>query len=415
MADMADMMQQMMQDPAMMQQLMKENSARKASARTSSPPNAAVEEPELRSMLEPVRAWKQTGTEKFQAKDAAGALVAYQAAIAAAGASSSGDALAWPQTEALVFVCRSNAALCLLSLGRPDEAIAETDLALAMPIANGSEVLPKVLARKLQGLIDASRERSAILGFADELRRRGVFDLGAAGQSKFIEQIARLSETEAGSAVGRAFDVLAAHWLATNLFDQATFDAAEAARGGDRPDAAEAARDRTALRELASLAGSIGSHPLIPELRHKPPRMSVKETIRFLYGSFSDCRNEAAPTAQATKVLRMALAGAMHPSFPGALDSEGGGYLMWGLSTAFEQSRRTAADVSNFLALLSILVDEFGADINQRATKGQRVPLMYVCLTGCVQAVQAMICRGASIHLRDEEGRMAALPMAMHR
>ena len=32
--------------------------------------------------------------------------------------------------------CRSNAALCLIQLGRPDEAIAECDAALAMPCAD---------------------------------------------------------------------------------------------------------------------------------------------------------------------------------------------------------------------------------------------------------------------------------------
>ena len=94
----------------------------------------------------------------------------------------------------------------------------------------------------------------------------------------------------------------------------------------------------------------------------------------------------------------------MHPNFPGSIDPDGDGYLIWALVTAFERSRYTTADVRMFLGLLSILVDEYGADINQRVREGQRVPLMFVARTGCLPAVQAMLAKGANLHLRDEEG-----------
>ena len=174
-AGMMAMMQQMMQDPTMMQQV----------AAMAGP----FEAPALSELLDPLREQKQIGTEKFKARDLEGALRAYQAAIAAAGGTD--GALAWPQAEDIVFVCRANAALCWLQLGRPAVAITQCDAALAMPCAQGSEVLHKVLARKLQGLIEAAKPEHEIFGFSDQLRLRGCFYGVCCGLSRWSCQVHR--------------------------------------------------------------------------------------------------------------------------------------------------------------------------------------------------------------------------------
>ena len=181
---------------------------------------APFEDPTLTSIIAPVRTQKDIGSAKFKARDTVAALAAYQSAVNAASLTNGGG-LAWPQVENLIFACRSNAALCLIQLGRPAEAVVECEMALAMPVANKSELLPKVLARNLQALIDASRPHDDVLHFVDELRRRGAFDRGGMhgpGQQKLLEQIARLDTAgRAGSVTRRAFDLLTAHWLASSI------------------------------------------------------------------------------------------------------------------------------------------------------------------------------------------------------
>ena len=385
------MMQQLMVDPSMMERFMQENRA----------PPKMTEDPALTAMLEPIRDLKKTGAQKFKAKDAAGALAAYQSAVISAGSTHSG-ALAWPQAETLVYACRSNAALCLLQLGRSDEAIAECDAALTMPCSNGSELLPKVLARKLQGLIDADRKRSDVFDFLDELRRRGVFDQGwSGGQPKVVEQVARLSAAETGSAAERAFDVLTEHWLSASVITQTALDAAT-----DRvASALPATRERSVMLEFSVLAA--------PRVTGRE-RLTVNTMIRQLYTSFSDADNEAQSAEETAMVLRYALSGGMHPSFPGTIDPDADGYLLWGLVTAFERSRYTPEDIRTFLLCLDVLTDGAGADINQRVKEGQRLPLMYVARTGCLDAVQAMISKGANLHLRDEEGWTSLLCCCMN-
>jgi len=112
----------------------------------------ASEDPVLQKLLAPLREHKQRGAELFKARDVAGALAAYQAAVAAAGGTEGQISpprtreIVWPHAEPLAFACQSNAALCLLQLGRPAEAVATCDAALLMPSANGpsSALLSKV-------------------------------------------------------------------------------------------------------------------------------------------------------------------------------------------------------------------------------------------------------------------------------
>jgi hypothetical protein len=150
---------------------------------------ASVEDWMLAALPDPVHKHKQRAEQQYKRKEVAGALASYQAAAASAGAG-----LAWPQVESLVLTCRSNTSLCLLHLCQPAEAVAECDANLALPGVHGSDLLLKILMRKLQGLIDSARPRVEILAFVEQLRRRGAFDAGAPQLGKAVEQVARLSE-----------------------------------------------------------------------------------------------------------------------------------------------------------------------------------------------------------------------------
>lgn len=248
------------------------------------PASGSSQDPVLQKLLAPIREHKQRGAGLFKGCDVAGALAAYQAAVVAAGGTTGQISpprtrlLVWPLAEPLVFACQSNAALCLLQLGRPAEAVAACDAALLMPSADGpsSALLSKVLVRKLQGLIDDAfaRMRSPgehagphplerILQYLDELRRRGCFGgdnqrgTTAPPLPALLEQVARMRLGEANAArsiAERAFAVLTERWVATALLEAARLDAATA-----RIAAADgAARDATVLCELAELAVPAG-------------------------------------------------------------------------------------------------------------------------------------------------------------
>lgn len=253
------------------------------------PASKASEDPVLAKLLAPIREHKQRGAGLFEERDILDALAAYQAAVAAAGGTTGRISpprtrlLVWPHAEPLVFACQSNAALCLLALGRPAEAVAECDAALLMPSANGagSALLSKLLVRKLQGHVDDAFDRmrapaahagphplERILLYLDELRRRGCFggDPPREGGERpalpalpaLLEQVARLRPGEAGagrSSAERAFAVLTERWVAT-----AHLDAARLGAAAERIAAADgAARDAAILRELVLLAAPVGT------------------------------------------------------------------------------------------------------------------------------------------------------------
>ena len=99
------MMEQMMeQNPSMRQQLMQDPEAQGILQGLGSAPPAEFEDPQLKTLLEPIRKHKQVGADMFKKRDLDGALTAYQAAVAAAGGTKHGS-LAWPQAEKLVFEC----------------------------------------------------------------------------------------------------------------------------------------------------------------------------------------------------------------------------------------------------------------------------------------------------------------------
>ena len=73
--------------------------------------------------------------------------------------------------------------------------------------------------------------------------------------------------------------------------------------------------------------------------------------------------------------------------------------------------------VDIFIALLALLVDEFGVWIDQRAKSGEgqsRNPLQYVVKSGQPRAVRAMLDRGAEVNLRDEDGWTALASICMN-
>ena len=94
----------MAQNPSMRQQFMQDPEAQGILQGLGSAPPAEFEDPQLKTLLEPIRKHKQVGADMFKKRDLDGALTAYQAAVAAAGGTKHGS-LAWPQAEKLVFEC----------------------------------------------------------------------------------------------------------------------------------------------------------------------------------------------------------------------------------------------------------------------------------------------------------------------
>ena len=256
-----------------------------------------------------------------------------------------------------------------------------------MPCAEGSDLLVKVLVRKLQGLIDVSTPRGEILCYLDLLRNRGVFGGKAA---LMVEQVARLSSAETGSVTERAFDVLTEHWQATKVVTQVQLDAAKERIAAE----SERTRDAALVRELVALARG-----------EADGKMGIVDLIRIVVSAFSDDDHaKGKPIDETCKLVRWALLhGGMQPSSASLVDPDGGGKLVWAIGASFENSRRTAEDIKVLQLLLGIIVDEAGADINQRGVQ-TRLPLMYAARSGCLLAVQSMLSKGANVHLRDQEG-----------
>lgn len=235
--------------------------------------------------------------------------------MAAAGGTKDGP-LAWPEAEKLVLACRSNAALCLLELGRPQAAVAECDLDLTVPCANGSDIIANVLVRKLQGLIDMDTPRDDILCYLNTLRQRGSFDGKATLTKLLVEQVARLSSAGTGSATERAFDVLTEQWRVVNVVSEAQLDAATG-RIAAKP---ETMREKALMRELVALAGGEAG-----------TRMGIVDVIGIIAGAYSNADNaEGKPVDEICKLLRYALLHeGMQPPFASYVDPEGGGNLIW--------------------------------------------------------------------------------------
>ena len=392
-------------------------------AQPATTPKAPSEDPFLASLLDPVRIRKDRGADLFKVKKVGEALEAYREALVA------GDSC-WPQVEALLVACRSNVALCLLQLGRPVEAIRECDLALASPsIHTDAALLSKVLARKLQGLIDAKALLAtgtrpvdlAAERFLHELRVRGCFAPQAPGHPKFIEQAARLCPPHAlgGSAAARAFEALACRWLDARTLDRSEVDAA---RGRLHPKATAASKqpagdappaDAALLRELGFLAAKPPDTALAAQMKDST---TLKEVIGIVSSCFASARAPAGcPMDQALFCLRFALRGGMHPSHAATIEPQTRGSLIWALVASFEDDPFSCSDEATemFVTLLDFLAGEAKAPIDQRHTLGQRTPLMYVARTGNARALRAMLSNGADVNLRDSEGWTALMCACM--
>jgi hypothetical protein len=84
----------------------------------------------------------------------------------------------------------------------------------------------------------------------------------------------------------------------------------------------------------------------------------------------------------------------MHPCHACSVDPKGPGFLLWAVATGFEASHCTADDERLFIHLLRLLVDEGGADINQRLAPSGGTPLMFVTRAGIEPAVRAIPLEG---------------------
>lgn len=99
---------------------------------------------------------KDEGGALFKAGDVAAADEKYSAALEALSAAD----MRWPDADAHALLCHSNRAMCLLKVGRAEEALLQCEVGLALPSAvRNPNVLAKLLARKAQACIESDPPR----------------------------------------------------------------------------------------------------------------------------------------------------------------------------------------------------------------------------------------------------------------
>ena len=296
-------------------------------------------------------ALKDEGGRLFRAGDIAAADAQYSEAVEAVPP----GAMAWPEPEALVLLCHSNRAMCLLKLGRPEEALQQCEAGLALPSAVRLQpVLAKLLARKAQAALECDPPRADLA--AETLldaRKRGLW--------------------AAGSPLAVKYDSLAARLP---------------------PD--------TPQPSLPPLPpGCPGRMPLQLAITEMLTQLSLQnlgsdDLVKFFGGLLHDHIMDP-PHVCAVDPGRAA-------SAPGG-EVEEGGNLMWALCFALQDM---GGDPRTFGRLLRVFVTEFGAPINQRMEQG-RTALIFAAGAHKAGTVEAVLSLGADVNLHDEMGWTALM------
>ena len=314
---------------------------------------------DLQVLLAPITPHKEAGAKKFGVGDHAGALEAYQTAIAAA--TSDPELIVWPAVESIVLACRANAALCLLKLGRNAAALAECDAALALPGANGcgKALLSKLLLRRLTALVEMSEDPlesvapiELVKALRDARKRGLTAGKGAPAAKMFAELEARLEPPPEPMA---------------------------------EPD------EQT--------------QPLV-------------EVVKILHTSFHPERPvDALPEMREQLEMLIDDEIGIAPSSPVAVAEPSGASLLWGLSAglaAFPHAVQKDGCVDFYLQVLDMLLDhDVPVDMrlaDERNTEiSSKTALMYAASAGCTAAVRELLKQRANVNMRDPRGVTALM------
>lgn len=370
---------------------------------------------------------KDAGGRFYAANDYLSALSSYQVALSclvpiSSTSTATTPVIVWPEHEGFALMVHSNAALCLLKMKRPREALDHTTKARLLPIFQiqaPEKLRLKVLARHAEALLDCDdgeelpKNIEAVWSVLDEARLRGYL----ANNCTFLCLGARLisadgtttcnDSVEAELKLGlRAWtDRLVRTGVTTT---QRATNARKQFQSFATP-VDPAMRSTTSKKKLESAALNALA-TLLPK-----PSLSIGSVCQH---TAKLVRNGFDPSKAVSFVRKSLEEGGLHAS---ALHDDGTGYLLWAICFAGllhgVYTDNTEGPTNAFLALLPLLVDDFGVCIDQRSPKeneASRNPLQYVAKSGRPRAVRAMLDRGAKANLRDGEGWTALHSVCMN-
>ena len=333
--------------------------------------------------------------------------------------------LHWPEQERFALACHSNAALCLLRLSRYEEAAGECANARSLPIfqvAATERMREKVLARHVEAMLDwreaetGEVDRSVgvvrttrvpseedIWSVLDECCCRGYLVVGGRGGTsvevctKFLQLGSRLGSRS--SSIGSNDDREAA----------GDFCRSEA-RGGIEAWLAHLVRVgivTTTAAEMARKAvndvgGDLSFRRALDTLEVILPEATC--SVQVLCQTIIDLIIAGSSDDAASTIKTIITEGYIHSS---AIDDDKVGHLIWAACFGLNQCKGDERQTDAFIAILALLVDELGVNIDQRSPQGVsccRNPLQFVAKAANPRAVRAMLDRGAKVDLRDEEG-----------
>lgn len=356
---------------------------------------------------------KNAGGKYFSKADYSSALVSYEAALACLE-----PILVWPEHEQFALILHSNAALCLIKSNLHEHAAKECAKARLLPVFQvdtSDTVRQKVLARHIEALVGmvstassdddkktnntkGSALQEKIWSLLDEARQRGYLAPGTAIETRrtFLRLGARASSMD-----GENSGLLDA-WI-DRLVQTGVVAATQAqvVKQQQQQTNGDSAKDNEASKEqkVLDLLDSI-----LPQ-----PTLAMVELCKLIIAIIR--LGDPAGVSQ----FRMSFRNSN--LYVSALDDDGTGHLMWAISFGLQMSEYGPGPVSVFIELLTVLVDEFGVSVDQRAPResdGSRNPLQYVAKYGSPVAVRAMIERGSNVNLRDEEGWTALAAVCMN-
>jgi hypothetical protein len=367
--------------------------------------------------------YKASGSRQFAEGDFGSALDSYQSALACLP-----DDLVWPEEERFALALYSNLALCALKQldhPQPRKAMKFCQKARALPVfqVNASEdIRQKVYARTVEAMLNCREQeqetnddtirkchpsREEIWSILDDARLRGYLGgknkhVSRAMRKKFLQLGGRLHNNgpqNHGSCL--AEDGLAAwtnHLVRKGVVSETDANTARKQHILSLDGMSDLKKkEREALALLDSL---------IPT-----PSIKIGDLCRATVSLVMD----GDPPEEATMYLRDSLRyNHLHPC---SVAEDGVGHLMWAICLGLNNSEYgNKFSIETFLALLSMLVDEFGVAVDQRSSIGEsssRNPFQLVVKYGHPRPVRAMLDGGANVNLKDDQGFTAIAAICM--
>lgn len=354
---------------------------------------------------------KEAGGRFFAAQQYQSALESYQASLDALA-----PKLVWASHERFVLTLHSNMALCLLKLDRPKEAILHCQQAEKLPVFQvqaPQKLREKVWARHVQALLESKKVGNVvsdeeIWSVLDKAWRYGCLSSQSSWEIRrtFLQLGARTMNPD---STDTGVEAWMEHLVRSKVLTRKKCKIAS----------------KEYQKQAAVILEKENNYQDDPAVHERLERLGLDHLGRFL----------PKPNATVGLVCRQVLSRVVHGVDPveavdflqtileqGGLhafqvDADGTGYFLWAICLGLMSSPAGDGPVEVFLALLSLLVDEYGVSVDQRGRAGgneSRNPLQYVVKSGQPRAVRAMLERGANVNLCDDSGWTALSAVCMN-